>query len=324
MEYDECTYDGTAKTPAVTVGDLNAEGYAVSYGDNIEAGTAEVTVEGKGTYTGSRTLQFEIKKCPLSECTVSKPADRVYTGEALTQKLTVKYGSNVLTEGTDYTVSYSDHIDPGTAEISIPGKGNYEGTVTENFEIGIPDLAAPSRVRAELSGYDDIKVSWSKVNGASGYYVYCRKAGSSSWSLLGKTELLSFTKTDLDVGTQYCFRVYPYQTIKDDNYNDSSSITSPWIYTLKKLSTPSVKKSSKNYIKISWNNIPGETGYQIARSKYKTKGFTTVKTVSSKYKSVKIKTARNKTYYYRVRAYKTVNGEKVFGPWSAVKSYKLK
>lgn len=77
-------------------------------------------------------------------------------------------------------------------------------------------------------------------------------------------------------------------------------------------------------MKLSWKNINGESGYQIARSKYKSKSFTVVKTVSAKYSSAKIKTTKGKIYYYKVRAYRTVNGKKVPGPWSAVKSYKLK
>ena len=51
------TYDGTAKYPAVTMTYKNASlekdrDYSVAYTDNINAGTAKVTISGKGIYTG--------------------------------------------------------------------------------------------------------------------------------------------------------------------------------------------------------------------------------------------------------------------------------
>ena len=95
------------------------------------------------------------------------------------------------------------------------------------------------------------------------------------------------------------------------------------IYTLKKLSTPRVSKSSSK-VKVSWTNISGETGYQISRSTKKTGTniVATYKTTSGTSKT--ISAAKGKTYYYKVRADKEVGGQKIYGPWSSVKSYKRK
>ena len=65
LEKDSYTYDGKAKTPAVTV-KLNGKtlilntDYTVSYSNNTKAGTAKVTVTGKGNYKGSVTKTFTI------------------------------------------------------------------------------------------------------------------------------------------------------------------------------------------------------------------------------------------------------------------------
>ena len=99
--------------------------------------------------------------------------------------------------------------------------------------------------------------------------------------------------------------------------------SSNYVYTLKKLYRQAVKKTSSSSVRVSWNNISGESGYQIARSKSSTKNFKIVKRVSKNYKSTKIKTPRYKKYYYKVRAYKTVNGKRIYGPWSSGKSYRL-
>ena len=40
-----------------------------------------------------------------------------------------------MVENTDYTLSYSNNINPGTASVKVTGKGNYTGTVTKNFTI---------------------------------------------------------------------------------------------------------------------------------------------------------------------------------------------
>ena len=75
---------------------------------------------------------------------------------------------------------------------------------------------------------------------------------------------------------------------------------------------------------MRWTNIPGETGYEIARSRYKTKNFRRVKRVSYKYSTTRIKTPRNRTYYYKIRAYKTVDGKRIYAPWSKVRAYRLR
>ena len=57
-------YDGTKKTPSVTVTDgnnvLSASVYSVAYTSNTDIGTATVTVTGKGNYTGILTKEFKI------------------------------------------------------------------------------------------------------------------------------------------------------------------------------------------------------------------------------------------------------------------------
>lgn len=188
----------------------------------------------------------------------------------------------------------------------------------------IPNLEAPSSVKADLYGYDDMLVSWNNVDGATGYYVEYKKSTWSSWKSLGSTTNTYKKVANLADGAKYAFRIYPYVKINDEVYKSSNSRATSYIYTLKKLSTPKVSKSSKYYIKVKWENIYGESGYEIARSTKKSSGYKVIKRLSYKYSSTKIKTTRKKNYYYKVRPYKTVSGKKIYGPWSNVKSYKLR
>jgi len=235
---------------------------------------------------------------------------------------------------TDYTVSYKNSAGkaiasakyPGVYTVVITGKGNYAGTTEATFVIKAPVVKAQKSVSVALYGYDDIKVSWSsqKVTAATVKYKVEYKKNDGKWKTLSSgTKSTSIKKKDLADGAKYKFRVTPYVKINGVTHTGKSK-TSSTIYTLKKVSTPKISKKSSKYITIKWTNIPGESGYEIARSTKKKSGFKVVKTVSSKSKSLKIKATKNKTYYYKIRAYKKVNGKKIYGPWSSVKSYKLK
>ena len=149
------TYNGSAQTPSVTVKDgsttlTSGTHYTVSYSNNINAGTATVTVTGIGNYTGTKSANFTINPKNASNLTINSIAAQTYSGTAKTPTVTVKDGSTTLTSGTHYTVAYSNNINAGTATVTITGTGNYTGTKNANFTINakgasnltISDIAA--------------------------------------------------------------------------------------------------------------------------------------------------------------------------------------
>ncbi|MBR1765251.1 MAG: hypothetical protein IJ746_07645, partial [Ruminococcus sp.] len=102
------TYDGKAKTPTVTVKNgtkalTKGTDYTVTYKNNTNAGTATVTITGKGSYTGTITKTFSIVKTQtdISKCTATLSATKyTYDGKAKTPTVTVKNGTKTLTKGT--------------------------------------------------------------------------------------------------------------------------------------------------------------------------------------------------------------------------------
>ncbi len=138
------TYDGKAKTPTVTVKDgsltlSNGTDYSVAYSNNINVGTAAVTVTGKGNYTGSVNITFSISEAPktdISSCTITlSQTSYVYDGKEKKPAVTVKYGSKTLTNGSDYTVIYPNAVKAGTYSVTITGSGNYTGSESRSFTI---------------------------------------------------------------------------------------------------------------------------------------------------------------------------------------------
>ena len=290
-----------------------------------------ITVWGDNGVSAQLTVSFVVDKANIGGKQVLLSQNSfVYDGSA---KLPTVLGVEGLL-ATDYTVAYKDSngknitsaVYPGTYTVVITGKGNYSGTTEGIFTIQNPSVKKPDKVTASLYGYDDIKVTWStqKIAGATVKYKVEYKKDKGKWKVLSSgTKSSSIKKKDLADGAKYTFRVTPYVKVNGVTYEGKSKSSSA-IYTLKKVSTPKISKSSSKYIKIKWTNISGESGYEIARSTKKKSGFKVIKTLNSKAKSYKLKTTKNKTYYYKVRAYKTVNGKKIYGPWSSVKSYKLK
>ena len=150
LDTTEYTADGTEKRPAVTVtdGEIKLEEgvhYTVAYLNNVEPGTASVIVTAveESGYTGSVTVEFtitepETEKIPLSQCSIALDVSKyIYDGNAKQPKPTVTYGSLTLKEGTDYTVSYKDNVNPGTATVivtAIEGSA-YEGAASVDFVI---------------------------------------------------------------------------------------------------------------------------------------------------------------------------------------------
>lgn len=134
------TYNGSALSPAVTVKYGNTTlkkntDYTVAYSNNVNAGTGTITITGKGIYGGSVKKTFTIKKLGISATAVSGTGNKVYTGSAIKPVPAVKVGGRTLKNETDFTVSYKNNTEPGTATLKVTGKGNYSGSVSKTFKI---------------------------------------------------------------------------------------------------------------------------------------------------------------------------------------------
>lgn len=158
LEYTTVVFDGTAKTPTVVIDDVDPAYFTVSYTDNTEVGTAVVTVSAAnaGNYYGSHTLVFKITPMSVTNAEVDDLADLVYTGKALTHadsEFSVKVDGKELVFGTDYTVSYTNNVNVGTATAVIKLTGNYEGTVTKEFNI-LPAALPGAALEYESVAFD--------------------------------------------------------------------------------------------------------------------------------------------------------------------------
>lgn len=152
------TYTGSVIKPKPTV---NYDGktlsekkdYTLSYRNNKNRGTATIIITGKGDYVGTKEVQFNIVQPTASvvppvtpevtEKSLEKIAfmeaipDQAYTGKVIEPELVIKLkdGNEKLKKDVDYTVSYSSNVEPGTAHVTVTGKGDYTGKLEGIFAI---------------------------------------------------------------------------------------------------------------------------------------------------------------------------------------------
>lgn len=320
LSQNSYTYTGSAIEPNVKVtyaGKTLNEGtdYAVSYLDNISAGTVQVILTGTVNYTGTVTKAFTIACADIARCTVSFNADSyVYNGTAQTPAITVKDGNNILKSGTDYTVTYANNANAGTAQVTVTGRGNYTGKAAKTFTI---------QKAAQTFNYTK---SYSKAYGSKSFTLDTKlKAGNGSLTYATSNEKVAAVKDGKVTVTGTGIATITVKAAGNANYNETSvTVTikvSPAKQTLKSLKNVKGKK-----LTVKWKKDTRATGYQIQYSTDKNfkKG---VKTATvSKYKTVSktiTKLTAGKRYYVRVRSYKSVKvsgkTQKLYGAWSGAK-----
>lgn len=119
----------------VIPGGFTVEGYTNS--------AAEKYVERMTKGPEFKGLKFvSIGKLPATVTNISKTKisalkTRAFTGKPLTQAITITYGGKKLVNGRDYTLTWKDNTNIGTASVTIKGKGKYNGSVTKKFRITV-------------------------------------------------------------------------------------------------------------------------------------------------------------------------------------------
>ncbi|MCC3867427.1 GH25 family lysozyme [Terrisporobacter mayombei] len=273
--------------------------------------------------SGNVDLNYYYKSNPIniSKTTIDSISNQKYTGSKISPNISIKYNNKALVKNKDYTVSFEDNTSIGTATATIKGKGNYTGTKKITFKI-VPKTVTNTKISSTTSS--SIKLSWSKVSNADGYRIYRSNSKNGTYTKIKditKNSTLSYTDSSLSSNKKYYYKIKSFKTSKKEKYY---SYYSNVINEETKLSTPSVKLSTpkSKSIKVSWNKISGAEGYEVYRLTSKNENYSKITTINLSY--IHTNLTKNKTYYYKVRAYKIVNSKKVYSSYSSIKSISAK
>lgn len=313
-------YTGEAHEPTVAIVDgdrtlIAGRDYTVTYLNNIRKGKATVRITGIGRYAGTVDKYFNIGNMSIENAVVSSISNAIYTGKEIKPVPVVNRDGVELIEGKDYTLSYTNNMNAGTASVIIDGTGNYTGSITKTFTI--KKAANTITAKSFTKTYSTKAQSWSLgVKIKNGTPTYKSSTKSVTVSKAGKA-----TVKAKFIGKATITITAPEKT----NY---SKMTKKIAITVNptKTALSSVKSPLTGKMTVKWKKNAVGTGYQI---QYSTSGkFTSPKTVTVTKNSTLTKTigglAKGKKYYVRIRTYKTVGNAKFYSGWSVAKSVTIK
>ena len=203
--------------------------------------------------------------------------------------------------------------------------GNRVFTPFSNILSGTPKLEAPTLKSVEPNTFDSLKINWEKADGAQYYQVYRSTYKTWGYRLLGTYDETTTSSLSRELGARdtYYYKVRSYRWVNGERvFSDYSNI----LTGKTRLPAPkaTVSSNTSSSLKVSWEKVEGATYYQVYRSTSANGNYVQLGTYDSD-TTTKISTslAKGKTYYYKVRCYRWVRGNRQFSPFSEVVSMKV-
>lgn len=264
----------------------------------------------------------------------------------------VKGRREVAQEG-NYQVIYFDNGQVGQAKAIVSGLGTYTDIgenefifyITEKIIITVtpeptatatpqptvtsqptatpqPSVGQVSGLKLVSAGPNTVKIQFTKQSSAKGYEVVLYQGSKQRQKVT--TAKTSYTFKKLSSATDYTIKVRAYTEQGGTKVYGGYSKTLKASTATKAPTIKSVKKGNNQAV-ISWKKVSKAAGYEIYMSNKKNSGYTKIATVKkvSTVKYTKKKLKKGKTYYFKVRTYRTAGGKKIYSSYSKVKSTKL-
>ena len=218
----------------------------------------------------------------ITSCSFSYTRSYTYTSKAISPTVTVKYNGKTLVKNKDYTVSYSNNVNVGTAKITVKGKGDFTGTKPLTFSIKAPTLAAPKNFSNTLSVTNSIRLEWKKAASVSGYVIHRYDSKTKKWVKISQPaqSVQRYSDKNRPAGTEQKYRICSYKKIGWKYFY------SGWVYANASTTPAAVKdfrqkdsSATADGYTMVWSKVTGADRYAIYRYDYSACKYVRYKTV---------------------------------------------
>ena len=202
-----------------------------------------------------------------------------------------------------------------------------EMTVSSYDKDGVAGKARLGKVKiatANSESYSTIRVTWNKVSGANGYKVYRSTSKDGKYAAIGSTaknSAVTFLDKKAVTGKTYYYKVCAYRNVSGKKVYGSYSATEKAKAVLS-APTLSAGSTSKTAV-LEWSKVKGADGYPVYASDSQNGTYTRIK-ITKGTGATDESLLTGKTRYYKVRAYRKVNGKAVYGSFSKIKKVTVK
>ena len=327
MKKSNYVYDGKAKEPKITVKDGNETltqdiDYTVTYLDNVQAGTtAAVRIDGTGDYVGSKITYFTIEKANQTinvntDITKNASDKKFKLGAQLTA------GNGALSYQSDNTsVAQVDRY--GNVTIYGGGVANITVTAKETVNYNSATVKVKLTVQKNKPTLAIAKTKFTKAYGDKAFWIEAESEDDVDIMFSSNNKKVVTVNGEGKVSIKGCGTAkITVATVADSKY-DSTKKTIKITVKPKKSTITSLASRKKTQMVLKWKKDSKASGYEIVYSyNGKSKKVDVKKngTTSATIKRLKSK----KTYSVKIRAYKKVDGKKIYGDYSKVKKIKVK
>ncbi|MBV7504827.1 InlB B-repeat-containing protein [Bacillus sp. sid0103] len=185
-----------------------------------------------------------------------------------------------------------------------------------------PVLPAVKSVKATATGYQSATVSWYDTPGATGFEIYRGSTSTGTFTLVKSytnNNTKSFSDSKLTTGKPVYYKVRAVRVVNGKKVFGPYTTVSA-VPTLAKPAKLMVLKASSTSSKVSWSKVSEASGYEIPRATSSKGKYTVIKTITSgstlTYTNTRL--SKGKTYYYKVRTYRMVNGKKLYSASTSI------
>ncbi|MCD8381870.1 MAG: hypothetical protein LUC30_02980 [Clostridiales bacterium] len=216
-----------------------------------------------------------------------------------------------LSSGTTYQYTVRAYYGNGDiASVAVDKLNNWSAYIYKSFTY-LATPVIPTTVENNTSDTNGIKVTWSKVTGAAGYFIYRKTSASGSWTRIATvssgstTVYLDTSVSSLSAGTTCYYTVRAFDSTKNcwSYYNNTGSVC---VY-LPMVENLTVGTPSSSGTKITWSKVSGASSYVVYRRKSSSSSWSRLGTVTTNSYTDTTVTSKSTLYFYTIVAVGTAS-----------------